>query len=189
MELMALLAKAKDGTLAPEELQHAVRMVEVRDASDGDLYTALHIVGIAGNSSMVDFVIPYLDAAHDPMLARLALQVLCRYWGLAERFIDRIRDFMLGVEWDEANDVRQVAISLAGQYLRDGNVAGELTEILVQIASDPTDDILREDATRALAMAMGDDLNSIPATVVGTSSDSHWSTDVMSRACAIFGIT
>lgn len=59
----------------------------------------------------------YLERSDDPMLARLALPILCNHWGLTERYLPVVRHFIEGVEWDD-DRVQLVALSIAGRYLR-----------------------------------------------------------------------
>src|SRR6185437_426082 len=104
------------GQLSKQELRDIVRMVTRREGGTS-LYTALHILGHAGDASYEAIVSAFLDSQDNPMLARLALQILCSYWGLCDQYVEEVRQFVDGVAWDEGEDVRLAAISIGGDYL------------------------------------------------------------------------
>jgi len=79
-----LLQKAKHGDLTRTELRELAASVD-RDASV-DPYTVLHAIGRAGATELRDTVERYLVCPRDPMLARVALQTLCKYWHNTERY-------------------------------------------------------------------------------------------------------
>lgn len=82
------------------------------------------------------------------MVTGLALRVLCRYWGLADRYADRIREFLYLD--DGVLSPRSVAIGLAGEYLCDRRDAA-MPERLVELAGeDGVDRIDREYVLTAL---------------------------------------
>jgi len=51
------------------------------------------------------------------MLARLAVQVLCSYWGLASEYSGTLKEFIQRVDWDTEDDVRIMAISCCGSIV------------------------------------------------------------------------
>lgn len=126
-----------------------------RPAGTRDPYVLLEIVGVAGGPDLVMLVEPFLDSRQDPMLARLSLEILCNYWGLRQSYRHRLVTFLMGAPWDEEGDVRQVAISEAGEYLRR-DADREILQALLGIATSPTEDKLtREIAIQALGRAIG----------------------------------
>ncbi|MGH7424883.1 MAG: HEAT repeat domain-containing protein, partial [Candidatus Methylomirabilales bacterium] len=134
-------------SLSAEELD-MVKDELVDPESPEDRATLLHILGHAGGPEMVPVVEPFLDSPEDPFLARMALQVLCNSWGLAEKYHDRISEFIRGVPWDDEDDVvRDMAISCAGISLRE-HWDPELAGMLIGIAQDESE----EELTRNWAM-------------------------------------
>jgi hypothetical protein len=97
------------------------------------------------------------------MLARLALQILCDFWGLTDDYIGRVVEFVHGVPWDTEDDVRLLAISIAGDYLRERS-DNDILATLLRIYHDPDErQIIRETAYRAVARAMGSDWQDLPS--------------------------
>lgn len=120
-----------------------------------DPYVLLEIVGEAGGKELAGAVEPFLNARMDPMLARIALQILCDYWGLYREYRNDIIRFLDGVPWDKEDDVRQIAIAVAGGSLRHGSDP-ELLKRLIDFAEDARNrELLREDAVSSLGRALG----------------------------------
>lgn len=157
-----LLGRAKAGRLSGPELASVVAHLQ-DPKGDGDPYTFLHILGRAGNSSYRSIVEPFLDRPDDPMLSRLALKILCDYWGESEGYLDTLARFIDGVAWDREGDVRLVAISTAGEYLRDRKQASLLGKLVHIFRDEREDRASREGAYFALARAMGREWNELPS--------------------------
>lgn len=154
-----LIAKATQGKLSASELE---RVVQGLVSGDADPYNALLIIGRAGARQHRQLVERYLESSKDPMLARLALQILCRYWGLTEEYLIQIENFILKVEWDEDDDVRLMAIDCAGSFLVNKKVS-QLLLLLLKIFRDSDErQIVREAAYCSLALAMGKQPNELP---------------------------
>lgn len=97
------------------------------------------------------------------MLARLALQILCGYWGKTAQYLEEVLSFMQGVAWDDEEDVRQIAILEAGEYLRS-NLEGRFLQELLRIFEDEAEEqSMREGAYFALARAMGREWVELPS--------------------------
>ena len=90
--------------------------------------------------------------------------------------------FVRWVPWDICDDVRQMAFSCSGYYLRSHSDP-ELFEAILHIAEDVAELAdTRDNACRALAVAMGDAVESLPpATRVARPGDA-WCADVVERA-------
>lgn len=133
---------------------------ELRDIADGlasskDPYEGLLVLGRAEAKQYRGLVEGYLDASDNPMLARLALQILCRYWDLTEQYLCQIMTFMEGVDWDEEDDVRLMAIGCAGSFLLNHSCK-PLLAALLRIFHDTNErQLIREVAYRALAESTG----------------------------------
>ena len=112
-----LLDRAKWAHLSQAEIEAVAQELQ-QPNPEADRYTLLHILGRACAVSYRGLVERFLDSPDDPMLARIALQSLVDYWDLAEQYLDELLRFVRGVPWDVDGDVRLVAISNAGEYLR-----------------------------------------------------------------------
>jgi hypothetical protein len=118
-----------------------------------DTYWLLQALGRAGRVEHEVLVAGFLEYREEPTVAALALRVLCRHWGLADRYADRIREFLYLD--DGVLSPRSVAISLAGEYLRDRRDAAMLERLVELAGEDGVDWIDRKHALTALATALG----------------------------------
>lgn len=182
-EFREMLRKAKSGTLSARELGVAVEAISGGRTSQGDLYTALHVVGLAGSPAQAEAVRQYLRMPADPMLSRLALQVLGDYWGMSSELLPEIRSFLAGVDWDVDADVRDIAISITGRHLRKAGGPADLAKMLMNIANDENEfGLVREAALRALAAGLGDSLVETSSPAVRVRIGSAQAVDVLTRA-------
>ena len=131
-----LLDEATLGKLTKEEIQYVVsRIKEYDPSSNQDLYGLLCTLGRAITSTPMipqyrKLMESFLVYPTDSMISRIAFIVLCDYWGLTNEYLQQMKDFIRGVDWDD-NDVRLVAISTAGEHLRE-NFNPELLELLIE---------------------------------------------------------
>ena len=167
-----LLRKAKNYTITKEEFDYVVQRIKAStlDNEDPNLYTLIHILGAAsiGPPDGSDTEVPmdeilkcrklvesFLHYSKDPMVSKIALQVLCSYWGDTKDYIQEIKDFAKGVDWDFDEDVRMLAISEMGEQVR-GTRDKQLLKILIQIFENPQEnEIIQECVYTALARAGG----------------------------------
>lgn len=157
----SLLDYARSRSLTADEIDELVGMLL---CGVGDPYTVLHALGRGSDHAMADVVEPYLDAQEDPMLARLAVQILCNYWERSADYLPVLRRFAMGVAWDEEGDVRQAAISALGEHVRREPHDTISLGLLWQIAGDADDDeMAREDALLAIARALGREWSEVPS--------------------------
>jgi hypothetical protein len=105
-----LLDHAKWGKLSDAEIA-AVADELLKTDPAADPFTLLNILGNAFAMQCQPLVQQYLGCEEDPMLARLALEILCGYWGQSDQYREEVLRFMRGVAWDLEEDVRQIAIS------------------------------------------------------------------------------
>jgi hypothetical protein len=167
-----LAQMARDGDPTDEDAaEAAILLPSLHDPLDR--YDALFVIGKACDTRHEDLVASFLESPDDPMLARLAIQILCSWWGIGSRYAARVREFVVGIAWDleTGGYARSVAISGAGLILREHTDPLLLAALLEVFDSDPSDDMRRQ-AYSALLRAAGRDWNSIP----GTGSDS-WRTN------------
>ncbi len=182
-----LLSRAKRGLLSPGEVQSTTEELRRTPADSQRAYQALHILGLMGATEHRALVESYLESPRDPMLARIALVVLCNHWGLAEDYRDALEAFVRGVAWDEEDDVRLVAISAAGELSRETGDLG-LIGVLLSVATDGQQRVLlREAATSALARATGVQWEEIPSPASLLDPESSWSESVHGRARELIG--
>ncbi|TDD58167.1 hypothetical protein E1263_20265 [Kribbella antibiotica] len=117
LPVQQLVARAKDGSLSTADVDEVVQRLK-SEAPGESTYRLLYVVGRTGATRHESLVASFLDCQEDPMLARLALQTLCTFWGKSDQYLSDLRRFVAGVDWDTDGDVQQVALSAAGEYLR-----------------------------------------------------------------------
>jgi Flp pilus assembly protein TadD len=95
------------------------------------------------------------------MVSRIALQVLCSFWGFTTDYLEYVTLFLSGVDWDESDALKLMAISIAGDYL-DGRSEQRLLAALVQIVESPTEfKSIRQAGYEALLRAEGRSLRDV----------------------------
>ena len=152
MNMKELIAKATHGNIEQWELERVVRCLETKSC---DTYEALLVIGRAGAIQYRSLIEKYLEARDNPMLARLALMILCRYWNLTIEYKSKLEEFLRRVDWDTEEDVRLLAISIAGSLLTSHPDRG-LLRLLIRIFRDPSElQLVRETAYCALGEAAG----------------------------------
>jgi hypothetical protein len=135
---------------------------QLRSQRSIDPYELLLALGRAMARQHRSLIEGYLLDVGDPMLTRLALQILCKFWGETERYLPQVRSFLAGVPWDEEGDVRQMAGSIAGEYLRETDDEELLSQLLARTKDEALDDVDRADAYISLARAMGKQWEDLP---------------------------
>jgi hypothetical protein len=156
-----LLEKAQSGTISRAEIAQVAHALQSNEAGE-DRYTLIHILGRSGAVEYESLIVSYLNAETDPMLARIALQVLCSHWNRAGKYRDRVTEFVRGVKWDINEEVRLAAISIAGELLRavlDTTLLCLLVDICTSAEQAP---MSRQAAYCALARAYGKDWHELP---------------------------
>ena len=174
-----LVTRSKSGTVTQAELNEVARMIEA-GAPDRALYDLIYILGRSFSYDHEPLIARYLDYPADPWVARCALEVLCRMWDRQETYSADLRRFLVGVAWDEG-EVRQIAISAAGAYLKD-HVDTEMLSLIVRRANLQNESQLeREVATESLAVALGSSTSEI---VLRDRSEpwDEWAAKVVQRA-------
>ena len=131
----------------------------------------------AGDASYRGAVERYLDFRSDPEVARLALVILCAGWGLTRFLLDRLAQFIEGVVWDWAEGravVRPAAFTLAGAYLARRR-SRSLLELVLRVAEDQGEDqAARSEAARALDLAYGTPLDTVPDRLAPGDESFEW---------------
>jgi hypothetical protein len=155
-----LVTKATHGRLSTRELQQVAQGLA---SGNTDPYEALLVIGRANATQYRNLVDKYLQCREDPMLARLALQVLCRYWGLTAEYQEELDRFAHKVDWDEDDDIRLMAIDCIGSFLAENKVPRLLSLLLQIFRNDSERQIVREAAYCSLALAAGKQAGELPS--------------------------
>ena len=160
MNAKDILRQLSQRGLREDELAEVARRLT---SNEGDKYDWLLILGRSGATQYRPLVEKFLESPVDPMLARLAVQVLCRYWGLGESYEDTLVRFAHRVSWDEDDDVRLMAIDCLGEVLLrkpNDKLLGYLFELF---ESNQERQIVREAAYCAMARAVGTPVSNLPS--------------------------
>ena len=165
-----LLEEAKWGRLKDDEVKYVVERIKADAGDNENLYTLIHILGRSGSKQYKKLVEKFLYYPDFPLVSSIALKTLFNYWGFEEEYLDQLKSFVKGVDWDRDQDVQLIAISAAGEYLRN-NKNRELHQMIVDVIKEihPSSDelvndyneILRECASEALMRASGKEWNEI----------------------------
>jgi hypothetical protein len=154
-----LLERAKWGKISDDEL---ARVAERLAGGQGDPYTLLHILGKAGATNYRGLVESFLQHREDPMVARLALQILGGFWGETDRYAPAMIEFAQGIDWDVENFVCLMALSLLGEHAlrcKDARIIAILLRVFDNEALDP---VVREEAYFALGRSIGKEWRDLP---------------------------
>src|SRR6476620_12304879 len=153
-----LLEQVKHGPLQRDDVE-AIAAELQKPWPDTDRYTLVYLLGRGGDASYKWLVEPYLEGSDD-MLARLALWVLCYYWGLTSEYTEQLLRFMRGVRWDHQEQCRLAAIAITGDYLATASDPQLLRQLVTTCENKGEDQIIRAHAYLALATALGLDYES-----------------------------
>jgi hypothetical protein len=150
-----LLERAQTKQLSQAEVDGLAQALLARSPSDP--YTAIHALGHAGDSRYAAAVEGYLNWRQEPIVARMALQVLCSYWGLHDRYKGTIEYFLEGVDWDleDGGYVQLAAAAAAGEYLQDHADDNLLRHLIALYRDDRAEPTLRDAAYASLVLATG----------------------------------
>jgi len=149
-----LLLRAKVSRLTDEELESVVHDLTQLPLTESQQRQSLHILGLHDSASYRTIVEPFL---HKKVvsLAKLALWILCTYWDLAEDYADDVLNFLKGVEWDQIDEIRITAATIAGKYLSRLPNKALLEALFTILENEQEDSILRQVAYISLLQAMG----------------------------------
>jgi hypothetical protein len=150
-----LLEQVKHGPLPSDEVE-AIASELQKPWPDTDRYTLVYLLGRGGDASYKSLVEPYLEGPDD-MLARLALWVLCWYWGLAADYTEHLLRFMRGVYWDHMEQCRLAALAITGDYLAAASASDHklLRQLITTCENKGEDQTIRAHAYSALSTALG----------------------------------
>jgi len=182
-----LREEARYGTLTDVELEYVANRLKYFDPEkedDDTLCDLLHIIEESDYQDVLSgkrekpraikyrhLIEPYLEYPRDDWVSATALRILCQStWGFTEDYLDVIKKFIKGVEWD-TGDCAICAMSEAGEYLNkktdeelEAKDNYELAQLLKFVMEDQTrDEVDRDSAYRALARTSGFSWNEILA--------------------------
>lgn len=164
MNLDYLLDKAKWSKLSDKELNDVVLRIKNHQNEDADsLYTLLHILGKAGAIQHRVLLEQFLNYPKDPMISKIALQSLCDYWGLYRYYLEQIKAFIRGVEWDDGEQVKIIALSAAGTYIQESGDKSFLKVLLDVYDNEKEDDLNRSFAYEVITRTMGVKSKDLPS--------------------------
>lgn len=176
----SLLDRARSGLLSRGEVDAMARVVAA--GTSRDRYTAIHVLGLMRATEHEELVATFLDCSNDPMLSRIALQVLTAHWGLSQKYRDRIRQFCRGVPWDTDGDVRLAALTAAGELARETGDREIVALLLGILDGESEPDVVRQSAYFALARAAGRDWSELPLASRKLKLDSELDAEVLGWA-------
>ncbi len=157
-----VLSRATESKQTESEM--ALLLTELHEAnSPADKYSIIRVLGRQADRRYEDYIVPFLDSPEDPMLARIALQVLTKDWGLAGKYRSFLHRFARGVPWDGDNDVRAVALSALGEHMRANPDPEGMGVLLSIFEGEGGPQTIRESAYFALARAVGRSWDQLPS--------------------------
>jgi hypothetical protein len=143
MDYESALEKAKLGTLNASTADLVAKQLNYDDTHDK--YTLLHIIGHAHLVKYEPLISRFLVFEEDPMIAALALRILCIYWGLTDKYLDVLKASVQGMNWDdETHSVQSAAIRIAGEYLITNDDVQLLQILLDQFLNAQSEEIRHE---------------------------------------------
>lgn len=170
--LTDLLEAAKEGTITKNDIAGVAKKIkEISKDQDRSLYSLIHIMGRAKATEYQKLIEPFLIYPDNPNISKITLQSLCTYWNLTPKYLDELKMFIQGAAWDDFDDVRLVALSIAGEFLRT-NHEKELLSLLIALFENQENNqvrppenplLIQSCAYYAIARAMGKDYNQIPS--------------------------
>ncbi|CDZ81090.1 hypothetical protein BN1013_01618 [Candidatus Rubidus massiliensis] len=160
-------------TLTQEEEDYVVdKLCHFKDGDEElHLISWIFIIGQLNKKEYVDEIAKFLYYKNLPYPSGEAIKVLYK-WGYIENYLYELEQFLIGVEWDDFDEIRLKAIEVAGEYLRhkfNKNILALLYEIYFSYGESelinlcmPKISFIKACAYQSLAYAMGQDWNTIP---------------------------
>lgn len=131
-----LAHEAKWGEISKDEIRYVAQTLKGfkpgEDSDDNLLGTLIYILGFAGASEYRYLIEPYINYRKNDWVCCQALKALCTCWGFTEDYLEAIKMYIRGADWDVSDDIRIVALSIAGAYLRE-KFNRELMQLLVDM--------------------------------------------------------
>ena len=117
MDFQSIWQRAKHGSVSEQEIQAAE--AALRSEGMSDRHVPILIVGLMRkpDPSRVALVDAYLRSGKVDAERYSALRVLCRYWGLWDKYLDYVLAKIAPEEFDRDPALSDEAFSLLGDYL------------------------------------------------------------------------
>jgi len=161
---------AKEGKLTAEEIIYVAQRLKNYEINYEDRIPELiYILGHAKADVYKDLVEKFIYYRDDFFICKQALKTLCIRWALTEEYLDAVKMYVRGADWDDIDEIRLAALYIAGEYLRKKKFDRELLHLLLQVFEDLGDSsyinesrdyargIVKSCAYHAIARAMGKD--------------------------------
>jgi hypothetical protein len=152
-----LLDEAKWGELSDKEITYLVQIIkDSKPGEDRYLYQAIHALGLGGAKQYRKLIEGFLYYPSNPMVSGIALKALCIYWNFIHDYLDELKQFVKGVEWDvELEDTRIIALAISGEFLRRKSCPDLLRVLVSVLEGNDIDEIIMDSVYSALARAVG----------------------------------
>jgi hypothetical protein len=184
-DLDDLLHRAQQQGLLEDDLEVVLNALDQRP-SESATCALLEVLKWGADGRLAKRVEPYLSDVGEPMINRMALDVLA-HWQVLDRYENTYSTWIArGRDFDPDNIARQMAILTVGSELRRGVAPLSLLAALVAATEDP-DELVQEDAY----MALEDALSEHPSLEMPRSRiepGSRKARDLKARAQAAIGI-
>jgi len=131
LEIDKLLSKLESEPEAVDVAQVASVLGSYREddaaspISLDEVYSLLFVLGKTKDRKYLGIIEKFLNV-EDPTTVRLALEILCRHWGLSRNYFEYLLSLSLGAAWDPEGDVRSEAITILSDLVASALV-GEVT--------------------------------------------------------------
>lgn len=156
-----LLHKALIGKLDSTEKSYLAKLAE--NPGNENLFIILSALGEAQALEYKPLMEKNLTRTEDNAIPALALQILCLHWNLTINYLDVVKKFIRGMDWDYDGHVKLNAIQVARGFFGNDNMDVELVELLLDVFEDPFEgNAIREDAYDALATMAGKTRDELP---------------------------
>lgn len=147
-----LLDKSRVGELSVREGQAVISALDEPQPSR-TLYTLVHIVARGRPDGGEEVLTRFMNYVEDPQVAALALNALGGQWRCFDLVRDQTVAALRGLHWDVMDEMRDAAITVAGEYLRDRRDP-EMLDLLLTLAVD-ADRFEQRHRLHALGRALG----------------------------------
>jgi len=166
MDLNNLLDRAYGGIITDEEIAYVMDRIakfqEHPSRVNVEIHLLIQVLGYAGAFSYGEYVEEFRKLIDkfivfpiDPGVTVSALDILCNDWELTAEYIEQIKAFIRGVDWDEGMDVRVKAICVAGEYVREIGDKECLSMLLEIFKNEHEETIMRKIAYRSICRGVG----------------------------------
>jgi hypothetical protein len=155
-----LWTKAVADKLTQHEITLVVNELQKNTLEDAIRSELLKILGAAVRSSdnvkeHRQLVESFLEYKSNPTISASALFVLCLRWKDTEMYLEKVQQFLGGVEWDSNNECQLMAIAIAGEYLDNHSNKDFLQHLIYMFENTNNNEFTQQAVYEALAMATG----------------------------------